>query len=103
MRTLLCLAALLAGCTTTPTDLGSREAKAVFQTSKPAAIVAGCLAERIVHVGAPTVVATDGGAKVFFTQMAATTALITIDGAGRVEVRTVNGLIPYKAAMAACI
>lgn len=102
MRPLILIALALAGCTTTATDLRGQAAKEIFQTSKPAADVAACLAEHIVHVGAPTVTTTAEGSSVFFTQMAATTALITINRAGRIEVRTVNGLIPYRDAMLAC-
>jgi hypothetical protein len=93
---------LLAGCTTTASDLRSKEPVHTFQTGKNPGTVAQCLAESISKIGSPSVIQGETETTITFVQQSATTLFITISKAGEGKVWRVNGLISYQGALRRC-
>ena len=95
-------AVLVAGCTTTASDLRTRPPVATYTTTKPAAVVAQCLAESVSSIGAPSIFQGAEETTVTFVQRDATTLFITIAKDGAMKVWRVNQLVKYKDAIARC-
>lgn len=101
-RTALLAALLLAGCTTTASDLRDRTPVATFTTTKAPADVAQCIAESVSKIGSPSVFQGSRETTVTFVSESATTLFVAITPDGQGRVWRVNGLIPYKGALARC-
>lgn len=102
MRTAPLVLLALAGCTTTASDLRTRDPISTFTTTKPAAVVAQCLGESVSSIGAPSIFQGPTETTVTFVQRDATTLFITISPDGQGKVWRVNGLIKYRDAIARC-
>jgi hypothetical protein len=104
-RRALAAFALLAGntaCSTTSiADLQQREPSAVYTTSRPASAIATCLVEQLGHLGAPNVYERGTATIVSFSLEGDTTGLFTIEP-GRVQVRMLSRIIPFRKKSQVC-
>lgn len=102
MHRIVLIVLALSGCTTTASDLRSREPVHTFQTSRPVADVSQCLAESISKIGAPSIFQGSEETTITFVQQNATTLFIAISNSGQGRVWRVNKLIPYSGALRRC-
>lgn len=102
LRAVFVILMLLSGCTTTHAEMRSRDVAGTFQTDKPAAVVATCLAETFSRIGTPLILDRENEKQISINYEGSVVLMFTIAN-GTVSVQRASSLIAYRDKTAACV